>query len=119
MHTARRISDLPNSGIQTCGTTLGATRILKFAREPLTLAPAAGRKNEDPVGEKHRRQQRAEPLQQLPTCTHIAFLEFSGRVSRRGPHATRYANGKQARTHDRTDSLILGARRTLWRFMSP
>ena len=81
MHTARRVSDFPDSGIQTCGTTLGATRILKFAREPLTLAPAAGRRNEDPIGEKHRRQQRAEPLQQLPTCTHIAFLEFSGRIS--------------------------------------
>ena len=96
MQTARRASDFPDSGIQTCGTTLGATRILKFAGKPLTLAPGAGRRNEDPIGEKHRRQQRAEPLQQLPTCTHIAFLEFSGRISRRGAHATRYASGKQA-----------------------
>src|SRR5258706_4763512 len=74
MHTARRVRDFRDSGIQTCGTTLGSRRILKFAREPLTLAPAAGRRNEDPIGEKHRRQQRAEPLQQLPTCTHIAFF---------------------------------------------
>ena len=81
MQTARRVSDFPDSGVRTCGTTLGATRILKFAGEPLTFAPAAGRRNEDPIGEEHRRQQRAEPLQQLPTCTHIAFLEFSGGIS--------------------------------------
>src|SRR5712671_1705296 len=89
-------TSLPDSGIRTCGTTLRTTRILKLAREPLTLAPAAGRRNEDPIGEKHRSEQRPEPLQQLPTCTHRTFLEFSGRISRRGPHATRYANGKQA-----------------------
>ena len=96
MQTARRAGDFPDSGVQTCGTALGATRILKFAGEPLALAPAAGRRDEDPIGEKHRREQRAEPLQQLPTCTHRTFLAFSGRISRRGPHATRYANGKQA-----------------------
>ena len=66
----------PDSGIRTCGTALGTARILEFAGEPLTLAPAAGRRNENPVGESHRREQRAEPLQQLPTCTHIAFFRM-------------------------------------------
>jgi hypothetical protein len=67
-------TSFPDSGIRTCGTTLRTARILKFAGEPLTLALAARRRNEDPVSEGNGREQSAEPLQQLPTCTHIAFF---------------------------------------------
>jgi len=42
-------TSFPDSGIRTCGTALGTARILKFAGEPLTLALAAGRRNENPV----------------------------------------------------------------------
>src|SRR5712671_121808 len=96
-HRLRREStSFPDSGIRTCGTTLRTTRILKLAGEPLTLAPAAGRRNEDPIGEKHRREQRAEPLQQLPACTHRTFFGILRPYFAPGPHPTRYANGKQA-----------------------
>ena len=103
MQTARRASDFPDSGIQSCGTTLRATRILKLAGEPLALSPAAGRRNEDPIGEKHRREQRAEPLQQLPTCTHRTFLEFSGRISRREPMLLAMPAANKQRSNPRSN----------------
>jgi hypothetical protein len=67
-------TSFPDSGIRTCGTTLRTARILKFAGEPLTLAPAAGRRNEEPIGHGYREEQCRDPLHQLPTCTHITFF---------------------------------------------
>jgi hypothetical protein len=52
--TAGELTRFPDSGIQTYKTTLRTTGILKFAGEPLALAPAAGRSNEEPVGEGQR-----------------------------------------------------------------
>ena len=49
--TAKGLTRFPDSGN---GTALRTTRILKFASDSLALAPDAGRRNEEPVGQSNR-----------------------------------------------------------------
>ena|SRR5712691_4629648 len=57
-------------------TPLRTARVPQLAGQPLALAPSAGRRNEDPVGERHSNEQRSDAFQQLPTCTHTACCRF-------------------------------------------
>src|SRR5882672_11406636 len=56
---------------------LRAAGILQVASEALPLALRAGGRNEDPVRDGDREQQRCDAFEQLPTCTHAnLFLEI-------------------------------------------
>src|SRR6267143_3759966 len=49
---------------------LRAAGILQLASEALPLALGAGGRNEEPVRDGDREQQRCDAFEQLPTCTH-------------------------------------------------
>ena len=49
---------------------LRAAGILQLASEALPLALPAGGRNEEPVRDGDREQQRCDAFHQLPTCTH-------------------------------------------------
>jgi len=49
---------------------LRAAGILQLASQALSLALAAGGRNEEPVRDGDRDQQSRDAFQQLPTCTH-------------------------------------------------
>src|SRR6266436_2475820 len=49
---------------------LRAAGILQVAREALPLALRAGGRNEEPIRDGDREQQRCDAFEQLPTCTH-------------------------------------------------
>src|SRR5882762_3991229 len=68
---------------------LRAAGILQVASEALTLALRAGGRNEEPVRDGDREQQRCGAFEQLPTCTHAnLFWKFRHFECRRRFFAT-------------------------------
>ena len=67
VRTHRELTRFPDFGKTQ---ELRAAGILQLASQALSLALAAGGRNEEPVRDGDRDQQSRDAFQQLPTCTH-------------------------------------------------